>query len=203
VLRNLGEEIVWPAASTAVRAHGWAGLGGLGLDDAALAPFEVPANVLRPVVALSVNYPYARVQRHQTRAALELPMSRLLYSEVRKLLRPPAVYETTGLIISPAAITQGPLRIMQARILGLKRATEAECAARDSVRAARASTKGRVTGTDRVSAIKTFRGAKPPVRGFRLGDVHIRPHDGVLGKCIGHHLWSYDDGARVRAGLAL
>lgn len=157
---------------------------------------------LRPIVPAATN-DTVRTRRAAERASVKRPLGSMKYKDLAKLLVGPAV-DSDGLPVPPAAInTSCTMRVLQARILGLKAATEAQRAAAAERREKRAATKGVVGGAERAAAVKTFSGAVAPVRGFRFGDIHIRPLDGVVGKCIGHHLWSYEDGSRWRKGVRL
>ena len=45
------------------------------------------------------------------------------------------------------------------------------------------------------TAIKRFTGAMPPKRRARLGDIHDMGN-GILGVCVGYHIWLYSNGMR-------
>jgi hypothetical protein len=158
---------------------------------------------LRPIVAVA-NDSTRRLQRAADRVRTRQSLGSLKYKDIVKLLRGPAVYIGTSDPVPPAAMnTSCSMREMQARILGLKAASEGQRAAASERHEKRAASKGLVSGAERAAAVKTFSGTVAPVRGFRFGDIHIRPADGVVGKCVGHHLWSYEDGSRWRKGIAL
>ena len=169
------------------------------------APLGVLSDsLLRPIVRPSIMRPGLAAARREARAHNRTPLSQLTYRQKIALLRGPAVNVATLEPVAPAAIVDGGMRLLQARILGLRRASAAQqTAAMDQVRA-RAAT--RITPTQpllnpeaREAAAKTFSGFFPPRRGFRIGDTHVRREDGVSGVCTGHYLWTYADGLKVRA----
>lgn len=173
-------------------------------------------NGLRNIRPPSSLYPHRAEQRREQRLVNRHKLSSLVrmfgYKILLKLLQAPAVYEGTTDVIPPAAINSyaenGKLRVRQARILGLQRASEAERKAKEDKIALRVATKGAALGSiacdydARTAAIKVFRGIKPPMKKFRIGDYH-QPSDGPMGKCVGHHLWLYDDGTYIRKGVKL
>ena len=204
--RPVANDIIWDAVS-ADETHGWienyiqtTGQR-LRYERGPLAYLGVSG--VRPIVA-AADDPVRRVMRSAARGNGRPALSSLRYRLIIKLLRGPAVYLGTNDPVPPAAISNNcSLREMQARILGLKAASEAQRSASVALKEKRAATKGLTGSSDRVTATKTFNGAVAPVRGFRFGDIHIRSGDGVVGKCIGHHLWSYEDGSRWRKGRLL
>jgi hypothetical protein len=146
-----------------------------------------------------------REARRERRKQYQPALSTLRYEQIMRLLRSPIVHETTGEVVPIAALRGQTQREIQARILGLRAATEAEQAASQALATARRETLGSAKVAGRAEATKTFGpSALPPTRRFRFGDIHTRTMAGgatVQGKCIGHHLWQYADGTRLRKGL--
>lgn len=146
--------------------------------------------------------PTLRDRRAAARKSRQPAFSTLNYKQIVKLLTAPAVEVGTTRVLLPAEISHSSTRERQARILGLQKATQAEKAAKGKREDLRTATAGATSSEGRKTAIRTFSGAKTPLRGFRLGDVHISP-TGAIGKCVGHHLWHYDDNTVVRKGVSL
>ena len=175
-----------------------------------LAPFtEVsPGRGLRTIRIASVLRPERAEQRRQARLVNRPKLSSMKYKDLFKLLTAPAVYEDSAIIVPPAAINYESARLRQARILGLQKKSEAERKAKADKLALRAETKGAAMGSivcdhvKRADATKVFRTIKPPMKKFRIGDYH-QPSIGPMGKCVGHHLWLYDDGTYIRKGVTL
>lgn len=171
-----------------------------------LVPFiEVSAAYgLRPIVAPSVMYPGRAETRRQSRLIRRPKLSAFSYKDLFNLLAAPAVYEGTVTIVPPAAMSNTSHRLRQARILGLQRASESERTKKADKQAAREATKGSISCNyeSRTATVKVFHTVKPPMKKFRIGDCH-QPSDGPMGKCVGHHLWLYDDGTYIRKGIKL
>ena len=163
------------------------------------AHLEYPS-FIRPIVPSNPNT-MRRDLRRQLRNRSELPMSKLTYRDIMRLLEDPVSYDET--IIPLAAIRDQFTRVRQARILGLKAATDKQKALSVDLANSRSASSGVSTGTERAASVKNFFGQNPPTRKFRLGDTHTRANDGVKGLCIGHHLWQYEDGKRIRKGVTL
>lgn len=168
-----------------------------------LMPFiQLSGLGVRVSVPPSITNPDRRINRAAARANNHIRLSTYTYKAILKLLCAPAVYADTNTVIPPSAIANNTTRIRQARILGLQKASEAQRATKETKAKARQDSKGSVKGDDRQRAIKTFRGNLPPLRGFRLGDIHIDSPT-LKGVCVGHHLWRYDNGKYVRKGVVL
>ena len=175
-----------------------------------LVPFtEVSAAYgLRPIVAPSLRY----LGRAETRRLFRLEnrpkLSTFKYKDLFKLLSAPAVYEGTADVVPPAAMNNNTNRLRQARILGLQKKSEAERKVKADKLALRDATKGNALGSNacdydnRTKATKVFCTLKPPMKKFRIGDYH-QPSVGPKGKCVGHHLWLYEDGTYIRKGVVL
>jgi len=176
---------------------------------ARLVPFvELYPYQMRAIRQLAAD-PHRRNQRQQDRLRLKIPMHSLTYNNKLNLLRVPAVEANTANIVAPAAFRSNTSRILQARILGLQKASEAQRAQKAEKAAARLATKGARAGagaTDnvdaRIDATKVFYGIKPPTRKFRIDDIH-QPPTGAMGVCKGFHLWHYQDGKIIRKGVVI
>lgn len=175
-----------------------------------LVPFTTVSegHGLRTIRIASITRPDRAEQRRAFRLAYRPKLTTLRYAELFKLLSSPAVFEGTATVVPPAAINYESARLRQARILGLQLASEVERQVKADKLALRESTKGAAMGSiacdheARGTAAKVFRGVKPPMKKFRIGDYH-QPSVGPMGKCVGHHLWLYDDGTYIRKGVTL
>ena len=175
-----------------------------------LVPFTTVSegHGLRTIRITSMRFPLRAEQRRQARLAHRPKLSTLSYRQMFKLLSAPAVFEGTATVVPPAAINYESARLRQARILGLQHASEVERQVKADKLALRESTKGAALGSiacdhgARGTATKVFRTVKPPMKKFRIGDYH-QPSVGPMGKCVGHHLWLYDDGTYIRKGVTL
>lgn len=167
-------------------------------------PFtQLSGIAIRVIVQPSLTNPNRRILRAAARAANQhVKLSTYTYKHLLMFLRAPAVYAETNTVIPPAAIRGSTHRIRQARILGLQKASEAQRTTKETKAKARQDSKGTVKGDTRQRAVKTFRGNIPPLKGFRLGDIHIDSPT-LKGVCVGHHLWRYDNGKYVRKGVVL
>jgi len=179
------------------------------LAAARLVPFvELYPHQMRAIRPLAAD-PHRRNLRQQDRLRLKIPMHSLTYNNKLNLLRVPAVEANTANIVAPAAFISNTSRILQARILGLQKASEAQRTQKAEKAAARLATKGARAGagsTDnvdaRIDATKVFHGIKPPTRKFRIDDIH-QPPTGAMGVCKGYHLWHYQDGKIIRKGVVI
>jgi len=177
---------------------------------AQLVPFREisPGHGLRTIRIASLINPGRAEARRQARLVNRPKLSSLSYREIFKLLSAPAVYDDSSAVVPPAAINYESARLRQARILGLQKKSEAERQVKADKLAARTTTKGAALGSlacdheARSNATKVFRTIKPPTKKFRIGDYH-QPSVGPMGKCVGHHLWLYDDGTYIRKGVTL
>jgi hypothetical protein len=162
---------------------------------------------IRPIEPPSATNPTRRELRARIRASEKQPLSQMLNPQrkiiIRMLISSPYVYQGTDEIIPPAAIRSNTLRKNQARILGLKRASEAQRAVKAQLLADREASTGTTKGEAREKAVKRFYGNMPPKRGFRFGDIHEPFNHTRKGKCVGHYLWHYDDGTVVHRGIIL
>jgi hypothetical protein len=155
----------------------------------------------RPVLPPSVSRPNQARLRSAARCLLRVKLGSLTYANIVRLLVEPAAYE--GVPILPAAIVNHTHRVRQARILGLQRKSEEERQVKAQKQETRTISKGAALNTEaRIAARKVFYTYNAPTRKFRLGDKHEPPH-GPAGRCVGHHLWRYDDGSYVRKGVKL
>ena len=179
------------------------------LAAARLVPFvELMPNQMRAIRPLAAD-PNRRNQRQQDRLRVKTPMHSLTYSQKLNILRVPAVEANTATVVASAAFISNTSRILQARILGLQKASEAQRAQKAEKAAARLATKGARAGagaTDnvdaRIDATKVFYGVNPPTRKFRIDDIH-QPPTGAMGVCKGFHLWHYQDGKIIRKGVVI
>jgi hypothetical protein len=179
------------------------------LAAARLVPFlELTPNQLRAIRPLAVD-PNRRNLRQQDRLRVKTPMHSLTYSQKLNILRVPAVEANTATVVAPAAFISNTSRILQARILGLQKASEAQRTQKAEKAAARLATKGARAGAGaadnvdaRIDATKVFYGIKPPTRKFRIDDIH-QPPTGAMGVCKGFHVWHYQDGKIIRKGVVI
>jgi hypothetical protein len=170
------------------------------------APYAMVATV-RAVLPPSTNPDHVarREARRENRKHRQPRLGTLRYEQIIRILRSPIVHETTGEVVPIAALRLQSQREIQARILGLRAATAAQQAASLALATTRHETRGSAKVAGRVDGVKTFGPSTlPPTRRFRFGDIHNRIVAGnltVQGECIGHHLWQYADGTRLRKGL--